>query len=200
MNVLSFSGGKDSTALLHLMLERGIRVDKILYYESDWDFPQMADHLRLVEQKTGLQIVKVRYYRHAEELLSLWGWPGYKGSWCVADKHRTLLKYIRYLPEEKTEFIGFAAGEEKRTKTKWMQRKWPVRFPLIEEGMTEKDCLQRCHDLGYHWSGLYEIFSRVSCWCCPNGGKRRRQLIQKHFPDLWQEWLRLDQIAAKKRR
>ena len=30
-NILSFSGGKDSTAMLHLMLERGEQIDGVFY-------------------------------------------------------------------------------------------------------------------------------------------------------------------------
>jgi len=122
-NIVSFSGGKDSTAMLHLLLNQGVQVDKVLYFETEWDFPQMADHLALVTRKTGLPIVKVRYYRHFNEQLACYGWPKSSGGWCAARKHRTCLKYIRGLAggnSDKIEYIGFSSDEVKRTHTKWM--------------------------------------------------------------------------------
>ena len=57
------------------------------------------------------------------------------------------------------EYIGIAADEPKRVKHAY--------YPLVEWGMTEKDCLDYCYAHGFDWGGLYEIFHRVSCWCCP---------------------------------
>lgn len=34
MNIVSFSGGKDSTAMLLLMFERGIPVDRIIFADT----------------------------------------------------------------------------------------------------------------------------------------------------------------------
>ena len=41
LHVVSFSGGKDSTAMLLRMLELGMRVDEILYCDTYMEFPQM---------------------------------------------------------------------------------------------------------------------------------------------------------------
>lgn len=83
-----------------------------------------------------------------------------------------------------------------RTQTRWMlDRKWPVKFPLIDMGMGEADSLAYCRFLGYHWDGLYEVQDRVSCFCCPKGGKAKREVIRSNFPDLWEEWQRLDEVA-----
>jgi len=198
-NIVSFSGGKDSTAMLHLLLSQGANIDKVVYYETEWDFPQMAAHLGLVTKNTGLPIVKIRYYRHCNELLAGYGWPKSAGGWCAANKHRTCMKYIRGLAggnDDKVEYIGFSDDEVKRTQTKWMQdRKWQVKFPLIDAGMSELDSLEYCKKLGYHWDGLYDVFSRVSCFCCPKGGKAKRRLTEEHYPELAKEWRRLDAIA-----
>ena len=200
-NIVSFSGGKDSTAMLHLLIEAGIAIDKVVYFETEWDFPQMEAHLELVTKNTGLPIIKVRYYRHFNELLARYGWPKSAGGWCTACKHDSCLKYIRGIKGDKTEYIGFSADEIKRTKTGWMlNRKWPVRFPLIELGMGESDSLNYCKELGYHWDGLYDVFSRVSCFCCPKGGKTKRRLIKENFPELEKEWQRLDIIADQEER
>jgi len=199
-HIVSFSGGKDSTAMLHLLIEQGVPISHVLYFETEWDFPQMRSHLKLVTAKTGLQIIRVRYYRYFEEMLALWGWPKSAGGWCTACKHRTCLKYIRHIKGDKTEYIGFSSDEIKRTQTKWMlERKWPVKFPLIEAGMGERDSLAFCRSLGYDLGGLYDVFNRVSCFCCPKGGKKKRLLIKENYPELEMEWQRLDAIAEGRR-
>ena len=48
--VCSFSGGKDSTALLLRMLEEGMPIDIILFNETGLDFPEMEAHIEKVEQ------------------------------------------------------------------------------------------------------------------------------------------------------
>ncbi len=60
--------------MLHKLIEQGVQIDKVVCFECEWDFPQMEKHLKLVEDKTGLQIVRVRYYRHFNEQLACWGW------------------------------------------------------------------------------------------------------------------------------
>ena len=52
-HVISFSGGKDSTALLLRMLEEKMPVDVILFCDTGLEFPQMYEHLDKVEQYTG---------------------------------------------------------------------------------------------------------------------------------------------------
>ena len=49
MNIVSFSGGKDSTAMLLMMLERGIPVDRVLCVDTTKEFPQMYEHIEKVQ-------------------------------------------------------------------------------------------------------------------------------------------------------
>jgi len=53
--------------------------------------------------------------------------------------------------------------------------------------MTEKDCLDYCYQRGFDWGGLYNIFHRVSCWCCPLQSLDELRKLRKNFPDLWEQ-------------
>ena len=44
-HVVSLSGGKDSTAMLLLMLEMGMQVDEIVNVDTGMEFPGMAEHI-----------------------------------------------------------------------------------------------------------------------------------------------------------
>ena len=194
--IVSSSFGKDSTAMIHLMLEKGERIDEVMYFETGWDFPEMNDHIRLVEEKTGIKTVRIRYYRYFDEMLALWGWPARRGGWCVALKIRSCHKLFRGL-HGTVECIGFAKNEIGRTKRRSMtEKKWPVRFPLIEYGYTTKDTLQYCRDLGYTWGGLYDVFKRGSCFCCPKARPGRREKLREHYPLLYLRCLAMDKLAA----
>lgn len=195
--VISASFGKDSTAMIHLMLEHNEPIHEVVYFESEWDFPQMEDHIALVEKNTGIKTVRVRYYRHFNELFGRYGWPHSAGGWCVARKTRVCNQFIRG-SKGTVECIGFTTDEIKRTqRPELAKKKWKVRYPLIEYGFSEADALVYCMNLGYVWDGLYEVFNRVSCFCCPKAGKKRIRQLKEHFPSLYQRYLDMDAIAKQ---
>ena len=195
--ILSTSFGKDSTAMLHLMLEKGEQVDEVMFFETGWDFPEMEAHIKKVEKNTGIKTTRIRYYRYFDEMLEKWGWPHPAGGWCVNCKINTCGKLFRAL-KGTSECIGYTTNEIHRTQRKSMQKKWEVRFPLIEYNFNEKDSLSYCKNLGYDWGGLYNVFKRVSCFCCPQAGKKRIDKLKLNFPGLYQRYLEMDEITAKK--
>lgn len=77
------------------------------------------------------------------------------------------------------EYIGIAADEPKRIRD--------ACYPLVEWNMTEKDCLAYCYERGFRWGGLYDIFKRVSCWCCPLQSLKELRKLRRFFPDLWKQ-------------
>ncbi len=66
MNIINLSGGKDSTAMFLMMLERGIPVDKVLFADvGDMaEFSVMYEYLATVERYTGIPIHTVRSSIH----------------------------------------------------------------------------------------------------------------------------------------
>ena len=59
-NVVSLSGGKDSTAMLLMLLERGEPVADVVFFDTGWEFPEMYEHLAKLETFTGLKITRLR--------------------------------------------------------------------------------------------------------------------------------------------
>lgn len=62
-------------------------------------------------------------------------------------------------------------------------------LPLVEWGITEKDCLDYCYEQGYDWIvdgiDLYSILDRVSCWCCANKNLKELRNIYQYLPNYW---------------
>lgn len=209
--MLSLSGGKDSTALGLEWLSRhrvdpiAYPLDEVIYCDTWMEFPAMVDHINRLEQifkDAGIKFTRLKseksfeWYmfdyspkRHNPELYEMQGqsWPGPKARWCTAElKIRVIAKYLNDLRKQFTviQLIGLAADEEYRLDREG--NKDPThRHPLAEWGWPESQCLKYCYDRGFDWGGLYEIFHRVSCWCCPLQSLAELRNLRKYYPDLW---------------
>ena len=202
-HIVSLSGGKDSTAMLLRMIEEGWPIDIILFCDTGMEFDAMYRHIDKVEKYIGRPIVRLKspqsfeylFYEYSPkrsnpklEQYKGFSWPGPRNRWCTAMlKTRIIAQYLRELSQEYTlvQYIGIAADEPKRIREH--------RYPLVEWGMTEADCLAYCKARGFDWEGLYDIFHRVSCWCCPLQSYDEMRKLRKHFPELWQKLLYMDE-------
>jgi 3'-phosphoadenosine 5'-phosphosulfate sulfotransferase (PAPS reductase)/FAD synthetase len=194
-HIVSFSGGKDSTAMLLMMLERGMQIDEIRCFDTGWEFPQMYDHWKQVEAYIGREITILRPKKSFEYWMlerpvvrrkdgfvrTGYGWPSALRRWCTSEKRGALnrgrTKDIWY--------IGIAADEGHRQKPGKV-------YPLLEWGVTEEEALQYCYDKGFHWNGLYKHFSRVSCFCCPLTPLGELRKVRRYYPELWLKMLDWD--------
>ena len=84
-------------------------------------------------------------------------------------------------------YVGIAADEQKRVKDE--------QYPLVEWNITEREALQLCYDRGYDWGGLYEIYHRCSCWCCPLQRIGELRKLRHHHPELWERLRAMDRRA-----
>lgn len=121
-----------------------------------------------------------------------YSWPGPRSRWCTAMLKRDLIdRHLRGIQGKYSviQLTGLAADERER-----LQRENNINHlhPLAEWGWTEADCLKYCYSHGFDWGGLYEIFHRVSCWCCPLQSLEELRNLRKHFPDLWAKLLDME--------
>lgn len=203
MNIVCLSGGKDSTAMLFMMKERGIPVDKILFFDVGKEYPAMYEHLKKVKNCIGQEIEHIVQERTFEywmlehvRLKGKWkgvhgyGWPNYLNRWCTSIFKTDPLKKIKTKYPGASFFMGIAKDEEHRTdRNKKISEN--ICYPLVEWGKTEKECLELCYAKGFTWDGLYELYGRVSCWCCPLKRKRDYEILRINFPEYYscmKEW------------
>ena len=188
-HVLSFSGGKDSTAMLLKMVELNMPIDEIRYCDcGDWEFPEMISHILKIESMFKDKFKRVYFNPSIDVLLERYKMPtgGYR--WCTAYKTNALHRGLR--KDDSLIYLGFASDESKRFKGRTIKG-YKAKAPLIEWGMTEKDCLSYCYDKGYYFGGLYDCFDRVSCWTCPFKNKKELKMLKEYYPKLWDKRKRL---------
>jgi 3'-phosphoadenosine 5'-phosphosulfate sulfotransferase (PAPS reductase)/FAD synthetase len=207
-NIVSLSGGKDSTAMIEMMIERGEKIHSVIYCDmGTWEFPAMHDHIKAVEKSIGIPIVRVKpkwdpvymltkkpvIKRGSKEVYRLGNnWPSAMRRWCTREKMNALHRYIKSVPNA-VSCVGLAAGEEDRLKSsEAASRKITCRYPLMEYGVTESEALQYCYFKSYTWDDLYELFGRVSCFCCPLQPLGELRKLRRFFPDLWSQMLDWD--------
>lgn len=208
--VVSFSGGKDSTAMLLRMIELGEHIDEVLCCDTYKEFPAMYRHIEKVKavvENAGIRFTHLRsqktfdYYmfehkrtrgKHVDKVG--YGWATPRNRWCTSTMKQWIVqRHLKEIAKAKdiVQCVGIAADEGYRLERKANNRDG-VRFPLVEWGWTEKDCLEYCYSKGFDWEGLYEIFPRVSCWCCPLKSLEELRKLKKYFPDLWEQLKDMD--------
>ena len=204
--IASCSFGKDSLAMVLRLIEENKPLDEVVFYDTGMEFKaiyNVRDKLLPLLAGKGIKYTELKPKVNMEEMMTSYpingrngvhygyGWCGGACRWGTGEKLSALEKYQK----GKISYCGVAVDEEKRL---LKERKDNVRFPLAEWGMTEKDCLEYCHEKGYFWEEngieLYSILDRVSCWCCCNKNKKELYNIYRYLPQYWE---RLKELQVK---
>lgn len=209
-NIVSFSGGKDSTAMLLLMIEKNIKIDEIIFLDTGMEFPAMYQHIKQVERFIDRSITILRAEKSFEYMMleyekqrgknkgqKGYSWPDFRNRWCTSYlKKQVIKKYLKkYKDYEIVEFHGIAVDEVKRLEK---NNEKNVRYPLAEWNITEKEALEYCYNKGFNWDGLYNNFDRVSCWCCPLKNLKELKTLYLKYPVLWDKLKEWEQKTYRK--
>lgn len=192
----SLSGGKDSTAMILIIKKHKLPLDEIRFFDSgNWEHPEMREHIAKLEKYIKFPITIVKplhtfdFYFGRKKTTggnTGWGFPGPHYRWCTKMKVETLHKGR---PKKSTHhYIGMAFDEKYRSE-KLGQRLRYFSFPLIDYKITQKEALKICTDKGFDWNGLYKIFPRTGCWCCPWMDITSLKKLYDHRPKLWKRLL-----------
>ena len=211
-HIISFSGGKDSTALLLKMLENGMPVDEIIFCDTGLEFPEMYEHIKKVEKyiERAITVIKseksFEYYMFDCEKIKGknkgkkgYGWSDFRNRWCTTKLKRDVLNNYNKNTNKGigiVEYRGIAFDEAERALKNQTGR--ILKYPLIDWKMTEADCLKFCYEHGFDWGGLYEKMARVSCYLCPLQRLSEAKVLWKDYPELWRHMKELDLRCIEK--
>lgn len=202
-HIVNLSGGKDSTAMLLLMLERGIRVDRIIFADvgENAERPEMYEYIDKVEQFIHRPIERIKSEK--------WTWDKlFFQKYTSKSKHVGKIHGFRYCPttgqmcgyreplktrplkraggSDNVIYIGIAIDEAHRAVRKlYKNTKNQYRFPLIRFKMTEADCIKYLKERDLH-NPLYGIYSRLGCIACGKQSMQSLRVTYKHRPHEWQ--------------
>ena len=196
--VASVSFGKDSLAMLLLVLEKGLPLDEVVFYDTGMEFQaiyKIRDKIIPVLKKRGIIFTELHparpflYDMLERPVMSEqkgehkgYGWCGGMCRWGTTEKIATIDRHT----QDCHIYVGIAIDEPNR-----LQRlpDWKS-SPIAEAGMNEADCLRYCRERGYVWEengvDLYSILDRVSCWCCSNKNRKELKNIYRYLPEYWE--------------
>lgn len=205
--IASFSGGKDSTAMVLHMIELGEQLDEVITCDTGMEFPAMYEHIekvRAIIESAGIKYTTLKADRSFEDMLLNspptdkrdvlgYGWPGVRIRWCTKFlKTELMRKYTAEHPDA-IQCVGLALDEQARRERENNKNQ---RHPLAEWGWTEADALAYCKARGFDWGGLYDRFKRVSCWICPLQPVSELRKVWQYYPELWARLEEYDRVLT----
>lgn len=205
--VVYFNNGMDFKAITNAMQE-----DKKLFDKHNIKFIELKPEYDFCWKMFEKPVNEGKPNEHYG-----YSWCGGKCRWGTTDKNNTIDKYC----EDAIQYVGIAGDEwqrligifefdmEEYKDKNGETKKRPIldkngciqnfkqisnfnkRYPLVEWGMNEKDCLEYCREKGLHWIengiDLYDILDRVSCWCCANKNLKELKNYYLYLPEYWEK-------------
>ncbi len=195
-NIVSFGAGQNSTAMIIMMKNNGIKIDEIIYSETGNEMPQtyiflkefkkwcLKNNLKFVEVKSELGSVK-SYYEEKKII-------PYRMFRSCTDKFkvRPINKYLKekYKDQEITIFMGIANDEVKRAEKMINKKKIQYKFPLIEKKIDREGCIKIIKEEGL------SIPVKSGCYFCPFQSKKEWVKLYKKYPDLFEETILFEKM------
>ena len=206
--IVSFSGGKDSTAMLLRMLELNMPIDEIIFADTGFEFPELYDYIKRIEKHIRR---KVKYLKPKKDF---WKWANGKVTrgngkgetrglplrafpcWWTREAKIIPLQEQRQ-QKDTTFYVGIAYDEKERMSK--VDGNGNIKYPLVEWQWTEADCVKYLNSKGL-LNPLYVNFNRLGCWMCPKQGVGSLYVMWKLYPELWSKMKEMEAWQYKNRK
>lgn len=218
MNIVSFGGGTDSTAMIIGMYRKGIPIDLILFADTGGECPHTYEHIERfnewLRQRSLPQITIVWNVDKSGERLTLeqeclksntlpslaYGMKkcslkhkaGPQDKFC---NNYEPCKEIWERGEKVFKYIGYDAGEERRAQHAFaidlQDKKYKKVYALIEWGWYREDCQRVIQEEGLPLPG------KSSCFFCPSMKKPEIKELKRKYPNLFDRAIAIEENAQE---
>lgn len=188
-----FSCGATSTVAIKMALAKGPMT--IAYCDTGSEHPDNVRFISDCAKWYGQEIIVLKSKRFD----SIWDvfentryLVGVKGARCTAEMKRTPRK--AFSSPDDIQVFGFDAGEQKRAE-RFIANNPDVipSFPLIEAGLTKKDCLAEIRNAGIELPVMYRLgYRNNNCVGCVKGQAGYWNKIRRDFPEVFARMARLE--------
>lgn len=214
MQIVSYGGGTNSTAMLVGLLERGERPDAITFADTGSEKPHTYDHVLAISEwcvSVGFPAIETVRGDMPQQLIDgslerecfrlgklpakAYGFSSCSDKWkmepqrrynrAFAEKHGIALSEI-------TRLIGFDADEHVRVaRGREHAHKRPVqeRYPLYEWGWGREECIAAIDRIGLPQPG------KSACYFCPSTKKPELLELRHRYPELLARALEMERAA-----
>jgi hypothetical protein len=219
LNIVSYGGGTNSTAMLIGMAQQDIPIDTILFADTGGEKPETYEYIEMFShwlQRQGYpKITTVQYHDRdgqrltlEDECLNSKSLPslayGYKK---CSQKHKIAPqdKFMNHHPQavqiwrdggKVFKYVGYDAGESYRRDHAAiydrLDKKYEKLYPLIDDWSWERE---DCADVIRH-AGLPQP-EKSACFFCPATKKHEIFELKKRHPNLLQRALEIERNAAQ---
>lgn len=192
---VSYSGGKDSSAMLLMLLEKGYPVTSVDFMDVGYEYPEVYEYVDKIEsfvkENYGKTINRLKlkdewqfepwFYGKYKTGLNeghMRGFPRVLGRCYLSrQKGRTLDRYDR----SSYRYIGIGWNEKHRESTEPL-----LLYPLIEWQVTEDECIDYLAEKNL-LPGHKRYYRRSGCWWCPKQSVKSSISLYIRHPELWEK-------------
>lgn len=216
MTFANLSGGRDSSAMVVRSLERGEKLDFVLFCDTGFEFAEMYEYIdkldNYLQKHFNISITRL----DSRAVIERWGFcePITRGEragqfrgiprrlgmdYCTREaKINPSKKFVLSKSTNKLRnivLIGYTYNEVMRGRVSNLDYAI-ARYPLYAWGWDEQECDDFLKSRGIA-NPLYQRFSRTGCYLCPKQSVRSLFTLWKHYPQYFAKMKDLESRASR---